>query len=201
MFTFQDSQFNDGSTPDLSGASFSGGPAKAGFTIEAVVSLDPVSLFQAAEIYAECFRNPPWNENWTVAQAETQISTYLASGADVLIAREQGAVVGLIVGMPLDDYTGAGDLKLFAISSNEYYIADFAVDPRLQGRGAGKQLLENLERLALASGVDAIITRTRSDNTAALRAFLKAGFEVRGTYQAETGGTESERTVMEKLSQ
>ena len=207
MFTSASFNRDSFDQDDFSNTSFDGGqrnpPSPGGpLTPEVVSFLSPQELSEAARVYAECFSKSPWNELWTVQEAQQQIEAYLQSGADVIVVRDAGVITGIIVGMPLSSYSGKDDLAPFAGASTDYYyIADFAVDPGMQGRGVGKGLMAALDRLAWASGVDAIITRTRSDNTAALNLFRRSGFQDKGVYEAATGGITSERTVLEKISQ
>jgi len=60
-------------------------------------------------------------------------------------------------------------------------IYGFAVVPRYQGRGIGRQVLATLARQLKAEGVADIGLEVSVTNDAALRLYLSCGFDVMGT--------------------
>jgi ribosomal protein S18 acetylase RimI-like enzyme len=204
----------DASVVDLAAASFSavsGQPdvntitgrkldwRQLGIVIQNETSLQAQELERAAEIYVECFTNPPWNENWTVEQAKNQIMEYLINGCDVFVARLNGEVVGVAVGMPLDTYSKATEISdaTGKSTSGSYYITDLAVDPSVRGKGLAQSMVGQLESVAWNAGYEDIVTRTKTDNSGAIAVFHKRGFVDIGVYETTTGGQVSERVIMQ----
>jgi len=60
-------------------------------------------------------------------------------------------------------------------------IYGFAVVPRHQGQGIGRQVLSELARQLLAEGVPEVGLEVSCTNDSALRLYLSCGFEVTGT--------------------
>jgi len=60
-------------------------------------------------------------------------------------------------------------------------VYGFAVVPRLQGRGIGRQVLSGLARDLVAEGLEEIDLEVACTNDAALHLYLSCGFEVMGT--------------------
>jgi ribosomal-protein-alanine N-acetyltransferase len=56
-------------------------------------------------------------------------------------------------------------------------IMTIAVDPRQQGHGIGRRLLDHLTGEARAAGADALLLEVRADNEAAQNLYRRAGFE------------------------
>ena len=69
----------------------------------------------------------------------------------------------------------------------EAYVANVAVDPRFRRRGAGRQLMQALEREALARGAATLSLEVRVSNESAIRLYRSCGFEKigvrRGMYE------------------
>ncbi len=59
----------------------------------------------------------------------------------------------------------------------------FAVADDLQGRGIGTRLLEQLARNAARQGIERFVAAVLPENTAMLRVFTEAGFDVARTYE------------------
>ncbi len=154
-----------------------------------------------AEIYKRCFEAAPWNETWSAADAAAQIEKYLAPDVNMIVLREQGQVVGMIVGMSLSAYklrnpADATRLESYVSGADAFYLADFTVDASMQGLGLGNRLIRALVQFAERSAYESIVTRTRIDNLSALHVFTQNGFLSQGIYAATTGGVQSDRTVL-----
>jgi acetate---CoA ligase (ADP-forming) len=99
---------------------------------------------------------------------------------------DRGAVMSFVD----PDWTTAGALvgrqegKIVALASysrlRDPHVAEvaFAVADELQGRGVGTRLLEQLAKRAAAVGIERFLAYVLAENTAMLRVFRDAGFEI-----------------------
>lgn len=83
----------------------------------------------------------------------------------VLVAREDGAVVGMASARRLGD---------------EAHVIRLAVDPAHRRRGVGRALLDGLVAWAADVGAPTLLLEVRAGNTAALALYAGAGFVVDG---------------------
>jgi len=95
---------------------------------------------------------------------------------DVLVAEVDGAVAG---------YARLG--QAMALGSHEHVleISGLAVDPRRQGRGVGRSLVEAAVEQARARGARKLALRVLGLNTGARRLYEACGFSVEGVLRAE----------------
>lgn len=94
------------------------------------------------------------------------------ANAELVVADDGGAVVGY-------------SLVLFHAGSSLARLYSVAVDPAARGRGLGRLLLEEAERLAVAHGSVSMRLELRRDNTEALALYEAAGyrqFDVQADY-------------------
>ncbi|HEX3824988.1 MAG TPA: GNAT family N-acetyltransferase [Mycobacteriales bacterium] len=78
------------------------------------------------------------------------------------------------------DHTTVGVLRL-AREGEAVGIYGFAVDPRLQGQGIGRDTLTRICREARADGVTVVTLEVAVDNDRALELYLSVGFEPQAT--------------------
>ncbi len=189
---------------DLSSSCFSCTSSSISSTAATEVTIQLVSrtellvrdLTQAASIYQACFEAPPWSEKWSFEDALMYLFKNIKSSkSDVLLAYAGGNVVGLAIGTPLSNYEDKATLVPF-IASQAYYISEVAVDSSFQRKGVGTKLISEMVSIGQRTGADTILARTRCDCTSALTLFQKSGFNAIGVISAQTGGKESERTVL-----
>jgi ribosomal protein S18 acetylase RimI-like enzyme len=84
------------------------------------------------EIYARAFSGEPWNDNWSVEDAETHVREIMESGtAYGLEYLADDEIAGFILGSSMVFHYG-----------RTFEINDLAVDPVYQGRGIATKLLE-----------------------------------------------------------
>ena len=96
--------------------------------------------------------------------------------ADVLVATEDGAVVGFaMVHQPLP------------LPSHEHVLEldGLAVTPSRQGRGLGRRLVEAAQQEAVRRGARKLSLRVLSTNPAARRLYESCGFTVEGILRGE----------------
>ena len=87
-----------------------------------------------SEIYAAAFSGEPWNDNWTVENAEIHIRELLESktayGLECVV---DGQIAGFVLGTSMLFHYG-----------RTFEIDDLAVDPAYQHRGIAKLLMDKL---------------------------------------------------------
>lgn len=73
-------------------------------------------------------------------------------------------------------------------------VSDFFVEPRLRGRGIGKQLLLAIEHEARVTGCCKLTLEVQQNNTVARTVYSKFGFQ-QAVYAADAGGGGSQYMV------
>lgn len=120
----------------------------------------------------------PWNAR--------QYRDSLSTGAPCLLMSENGLLCGLILVM---------------LISPEAEILNLAIDPALQGRGLGRQLLTAMLQTLRAVSVERVFLEVRESNRIARRLYRGMGFNENGLrkhyYPTETG---REHAILMELS-
>jgi ribosomal-protein-alanine acetyltransferase len=111
------------------------------------------------EIETECFGE----EAFTKKQIAQLLTDYNSIS---LIARENGEIVGFIVGMVYPDRK--------AING---HILTIDVSPSHRRKGIGQKLLQEIESIFSQKGVQACILEVREDNVAATGLYRKLGYK------------------------
>ena len=130
---------------------------------------------------------------FSVEEERRFISTFPPRGIFHLAeSRPDGRVVGLQTMEPFAAYTHAFD--------HVGIIATY-VDLGCRRQGIGRQLFEATFAAARQKGYEKIFTYVRSDNPAALMAYMKCGFRVVGTAQrhAKCAGRYVDEIIIEKF--
>ena len=132
------------------------------------------------EIEKECFGEEAFTRN-QIAQLITDYNSIS------LIAREEGRIVGFIVG------TIYPDRKAF-----NGHILTVDVSASYRRKGIGKVLLQNIEVIFAKKGVLACVLEVREDNTAALGLYRKLGYKEVGrltNYYGNANGIYLKKTL------
>lgn len=95
------------------------------------------------------------------------LADFLADGGTVLVAEEEGRVVGVCTLLirrfsPMDASPGA-------------WLDGLAVEERYRGRGIGRALMQEARRRAEEAGCDSVILHTHEDQKEALRLYEELG--------------------------
>ena len=104
-----------------------------------------------------------------------RLAADLARGVRFAIAEVDGVPSGYLA---TEADPGSGTLHL-----HKLYLL-----PESQGRGLGQAMLEEVGRIAAAAGLAQVELRVNKSNHRALRAYRRAGFEVREAVVADIGG-------------
>lgn len=94
----------------------------------------------------------------------------LASSADILVAEQDGEIVGAVA------HAGPGKPRAAFFPDEWSVIRMLVVDPRRRGQGAGRQLVAGCLRLARDAGAPAVGLHTSPIMASALRMYEALGF-------------------------
>ena len=118
-----------------------------------------------AEVFAEVFNNPPWNEDWPVPSALSRLTEIAGTPGFVgLKVVSDGCMLGFVMG-----YTESFD------TGNDFYLKEMCIIPEMQRQGIGTALLDELRIRLIAAGVRKVYLLTSRDGPAA-RFYEKNGF-------------------------
>ena len=133
----------------------------------ASIHIEPMHAYDLDEVLALEARAFP--DPWTRAQFEAELNN---PHAEILLARQGvtpqggGAILGYIAYWHIVD---------------EIQVLDVAVDPHVQRQGIGRTLLAHVVQVGEAAGCITWSLEVRASNTAALRLYKNAGFQVVNT--------------------
>lgn len=116
--------------------------------------------------FVEVFTKEPWNEDWS---NEEQLHAYITDlignrNSIALGLFENKDMVGLTMGKTIHWCTGT-----------EYYVDEFCIKRKEQGRGLGTQFLEAVEEYIKLKGMTQIFLQTER-HVPAYRLYKKNGF-------------------------
>ncbi len=114
-------------------------------------------LDECTTLYVSVFAEPPWNEEWTPADARRHLEqTFKTPGFVGLVALEGERIVGVVTGVSRCGATG--DYVL---------LDDMFVDHTLRGQGIGRRLMQELKQRLTQQGVIALALFTQATSHAA----------------------------------
>lgn len=111
------------------------------------------------EIERECF----YEEAFTKKQIAQLLTDYNSIS---LIARENGEIVGFVVGMVYPDRKAVNG-----------HVLTIDVSPSHRRKGIGRMLLQEMESIFSQKGVQACLLEVREDNVAAISLYRKLGYK------------------------
>ena len=126
----------------------------------------PEQLDDLAQLYADTFNAPPWNDHWTIATAKGRLQLMLQNPAScTLAAHQNGAPAGFVLGVREQYYDGL-----------VVEIKEFCVRNDLRGQGIGSALYGQYQsRLQKAGILRVILTTLRGPQTQPF--YQKQGFQ------------------------
>jgi aminoglycoside 6'-N-acetyltransferase I len=123
-------------------------------------------LDECTALYVSVFAEPPWNEEWTPADARRHLEqTCKTPGFVGLVALDGGHIVGVVTGVSRCGATG--DYVL---------LDDMFVDHTVRGQGIGRRLIEELKQRVARQGAIALALFTQATSHAA-DFYRRYGFE------------------------
>ena len=144
-------------------------------------------------LYIACFNAPEKNENWTYHSAKEYFQQRITEGSFFLGIRENNSLVAVLCAGYAKKSFIRNDLDIKLDAS--LYISLVAVEKKHQGKGLGKQLLEEAIRLSHHKNYDSIVIRCRKENSPMLSLLQKLGFTTLKSYASNLGGVLCERVV------
>ena len=130
-----------------------------------IYPLELGQLSQCAELFIDAFSTPPWNERWAPTAAVDRLTdAYQTPGAYSLVAIEEGAILGFLIGAVETWYKGY-----------HYQVKELCVGVSYQRRGVGKALIETLQQRLSGKEVTTIYLLTMRHSVAETF-YLQNGF-------------------------
>jgi aminoglycoside 6'-N-acetyltransferase I len=135
-----------------------------------IMELSVLTIADRARITAlfyDVFTNEPWNDDWSDA---AQLDAYITD----LIGQRNALTLGYVDGDRLVGLS-MGFIKHW-YSGTEYYIDEFCIDRRMQGRGIGTSFMKAIEQYLAKREIRQIFLQT--ERTAPAYGFyLNRGFQ------------------------
>lgn len=92
-------------------------------------------LLDCATLFAKCFQQDPWNEEWTIQQALDRLQEIMSSPHALgYTVYHEGKMIGMLCGRVMTFM----DFK-------EFWIDDFCISNNYQGKGLGSQFLDEVK--------------------------------------------------------
>lgn len=102
------------------------------------------------ELFLETFSQPPWNDAYSREQVTAFFDRYFADSYFLgYVLLEEGRLAGLCLGA-----------KKPWLEGMEYYIDQFCIHPRRQGKGLGSRFLRLVEEDARRLGLNGLLLMT-----------------------------------------
>ncbi len=132
----------------------------------ALRALERGDLDRCTGLFVRVFSQPPWNDRWPSFEAARQyLEDYMGTpGFQGIVALDGEQPVAFLFGHRRRWWQGL-----------EFYIDEFGVDPRRQGKGIGTMVIDYLKRELLQEGIGAITLLTDKD-APATAFYAKHGF-------------------------
>lgn len=130
--------------------------------VTSMAELSQVQTTSAVNTYQRAFGNPPYEEKFTDEEVLGALQFILDQDGDLLVGQANDEVIALAGG-----YIKGGGV---------YYIEELAVDPMIQGRGIGREMLRALIGKALDRDPTALEIRTTTHNDRAIGLYSSEGF-------------------------
>jgi ribosomal protein S18 acetylase RimI-like enzyme len=160
---------------------------RRGFSCSALLAnADSALLVKCAELYCEVWKEPPWNETWSVPVVVRKLNEAVyreSSVAYLAIDTETGGVLGFTWGFPvsiaeLAVISSSDDLcSRFRPEQKIFYLAELGVARPHRGNGLGMELSNLLIRDVRLGGQELIVLRTDLEAVVARKLYQCLGFD------------------------
>lgn len=119
-----------------------------------IANIENDDLVECSRLYVSIFKEPPWNEEWSIEDAFERLSDFLACPNTVsLKAVRDGEIIGFLAG-EIQKWNGA----------HFYYLKEMCVSGKDQRKGVGSTLIGNLTISLKSRGVSRIYLITQRDS-------------------------------------
>jgi len=117
--------------------------------------LDEDDLLECAELFAESFKQPPWNEAWQIEDAFERLSDFFACPKTIAIkAIHKNKIAGFFI----------GNVEVWC-ADNYFYLKEMCVSHTQLRTGVGSSLMKNLENRLQEAGISRLYLMTERDST------------------------------------
>ena len=125
-------------------------------------------LDQIVDLFLEVFENDPWNDNWPSQEKAKQylLDIIKTPGFIGFVSFIEDELAGVLLGHVVKWWQG-----------DEYFIKEFFVNSKQQGKGIGSKLIEHLQKELKKDEINTIVLLTENNATAA-EFYDKRGFKV-----------------------
>jgi len=111
-------------------------------------------LLECAKLYVEVFRNPPWNEEWSLEEASERLSDMYNIPKPIAIkATHNGNLCGFLMGR-LQKWTGETNCD----------IEEFCISNSMQRKRIGSLLMTQLEETLKIMKVSGVLLITQKNS-------------------------------------
>ena len=116
-----------------------------------IIKMSNKHIDECVDLFIDVFTKAPWHDTYSSRkQVVSFFQNYMTNNYFVgYVLKEESSIIALSIGM-----------KKPWINGMEYYIDQFCVSPRFQGKGVGSAFLRETERLLAAEGVRGAVLHT-----------------------------------------
>lgn len=142
-----------------------------------ITHLTDATILPLARLYAACFREAPWFEEFLVDDVVHDFHATLdTQGSVILCAQIDDMVVGGTVGLPLR-FVDAVARVLPAPCPDDYYFAELFVDAKCRRYGIADALITARSAFARTHGYTTAVVRTSVEQMIIQNLYRARGFE------------------------
>ena len=118
------------------------------------------------EIFIRTYSKEPWNEEWDYATLKERIMDFILNntGLNYCAIDKEGKILGVMFGR-----------RNYWIKSKEYFIDEFFIDYKLQNKGIGHFMINEVSKIIQKNGYSCMILNTEKGFPCE-KFYLKNGF-------------------------
>ncbi len=119
-----------------------------------IQNIDEDDLVECSELFVSTFKESPWNEEWSTEDAFERLRDFLACpNSFALKAIQNNQISGFLIG-EIQKWNGA----------YFYFLKEICVSGKIQRKGVGSTLIENLTIRLKVRGISRIYLITQRDS-------------------------------------
>ena len=132
-----------------------------------ILELSSSHISDCSALYADVFSSPPWNEPWSINEAEKRLRFLIESpGFLGFVSMNDKQLTGLL----------CATIEPFA-GGNASYLRELCITPASRNHGVAGQLVETLHKALSSRGVMRSYLITQA-GTLAERLYLRKGYQI-----------------------